>query len=190
MSVRRDQLPPSAADFGRAIDQIRREARERAAQLLSLLRRTDGTVAARLSATWSWLDRAGNTLLAEDAAAGSGLARPWITYSPPTDDTPANWPRTSAGSWATIARSRGITQHPRIMVYAAISTDGTAAGQLRLCVNGQPVTTGTIGANLNATATLPTFLYGADVEFTLQAQVTSGTGSVYGTTRYLYGVQS
>ncbi|MEV7599855.1 hypothetical protein AB0O91_20975 [Kitasatospora sp. NPDC089797] len=190
MSVRRDQLPTTAADFGRAVDQIRREARERAAQLLSLLRRADGTIAARVTATWSWLDRAGNTLIAEDPVAGSGLARPWVAYSPPTDDNSANWPRTAASSWTTIARSRGITQHPKVRIRAAVVTDSGTAGQIRLCVNGTPVATGAVGAELNTTAPLPSFVHMAEVEFTLQAQVTSGAGNVYGTTRYLYGVQS
>ncbi|MFJ2579959.1 hypothetical protein [Kitasatospora aureofaciens] len=155
---------------------------------MPLLRRADGTLAAQLASAWSWLDRTGNTVASEDPAGG--LARPWIVYSPPTDDNMANWPRTSATSWTVIARSRGFTQHPRVRTRASIATDGTAAGQLRLCVNGQPVATAAIGAELNATATLPGYLHMAEVEWTLQAQVTSGTGNVYGTTRYLYGVQS
>jgi hypothetical protein len=190
LSIRRDQLPAGIDGMGRAIADLQRQVRERAAQLIPLLRRADGTLAAQLAAAWSWLDKAGNTLVAEDTIAGAGLARPWVAYSPPTDDNSANWPRTSASSWTTIARSRGITQHPKIKVRAALSADSGTAGQLRLCVNSVPVITGAVGAELNATAALPSFAHMAEVEFTLQAQVTSGTGNVYGTTRYLYGVQS
>jgi hypothetical protein len=190
LSVRRDQLPAGADGIGRAIADLQRQVRERAAQLIPLLRRADGTLAAQLSAAWSWLDKAGNTLVAEDTVAGAGLARPWVAYSPPTDDNPANWPRTAATSWTTIARSRGITQHPKVKVRASMTTDSGTSGQVRLCVNGTPVATGAVGAELNTTAALPGFMHMAEVEFTLQAQVTSGSGSVYGTTRYLYGVQS
>ena len=134
-------------------------------------------------------DKAGHIIMADDLVAG-GLARPWVAYTAPTDENISNWPRTAAGSWTTIARSRGITQHPRVKVRAAIGADGTAVGQIRLCVDGTPVATGGLGAELNTTVSLPAFVHMNEVEFTLQAQVTSGSGSVYAMTRYLYGVQS
>lgn len=134
-------------------------------------------------------DKNGSIVLADDITAG-GLARPYIPYARPGNEDITTWPKTSAGTWTTIARSRGLSQHPRVRYRAAMATDGTAAGQIRLCVDGTPVLTGAIGTELNDTASLPAFNLMADIEFTLQAQVTSGAGNVYGMTRYLYGVQS
>lgn len=187
--MRRDQLTGTDA-IGRRLATLESKVRERAAQLTAYLRRADGSLAAQLSSAWSWLDKAGNQLVAEDAIAGSGLARPWIAYTAPVDDNYLNWPRTGAASWTTIARSRGIVQHPKLKIRTSMATDGTAAGQIRLCVNGSPIATGAIGAELNTVVAVPGFLYLTEVEFTIQAQVTSGSGSVYGVTRFLYGVQS
>jgi hypothetical protein len=143
-----------------------------------------GRVSTRAAIT-QILDALGGIILAPDPAGG--LARPWTTYTAPVAESMSLWPSTTSGTWTTIARSRGIVQHPALMIRASLGTDPGTTGQLRLCVGGVPVAVGQLGADLIATVPIgvPT---GTEVEFTLDAQRATGSGAVYGVVRYLYGV--
>lgn len=161
-----------------------------------IVRREDGSVALSI---WSaaggtqpvaiW-DRSANQIMVDDVTSGVGLARPYLTYTAPTDDNIANWPHTSAGSWTTISRSRGLTQHPRLQVRIDTSSDGGTAGQVRFSIDGTVMATVSTGTNITTTVSVPGYTYLHDTEFTIDAQRTSGSGNVYAMTRYLYGVQS
>ncbi|MGE7432749.1 hypothetical protein [Kitasatospora sp. NPDC001175] len=148
------------------------------------LRALQGRVSTR-AAISTILDALGSIVLAPDPAGG--LARPWTTYTAPAADSMALWPSTTAGTWTTIARSRGIVQHPALMIRASLGADPGTTGQLRLSVGGTPVAIGQPGADLIATVPIGAPV-GTEVEFTLDAQRVGGSGTVYGVVRYLYGV--
>ncbi|MFJ2196962.1 hypothetical protein [Streptomyces violaceusniger] len=135
------------------------------------------------------LDASGTEIFAEDVLNG-GLARPYLPLPIPTDDNPSNWPGTNSTSWTTLARSRGIVQHPYLRMSATPALDASTNGQVRIVADGTTLATGAVDSVLTATAALPSFAWGATVEFELQARRTAGTGVVRGMTRYLYGVQS
>lgn len=133
--------------------------------------------------------RRGEEIFVEDIKGG-GLARPYLPLPIPTQEDTSTWPTTTATSWATIGRSMGIAQHPYIRAVATIARPSGTSGQLRLVVDGTAVITGTENALLDGTAAVPNFAFGKEVEFELQARVTSGPDHVRGMTRYLYGVQT
>jgi hypothetical protein len=161
-----------------------------------VVRREDGSAAVTV---WSaaggtqpvtvW-DRAGNAILADDVITGLGLARPYLPYPSPTDETITNWPKTTAGSWTTISRSRGIIQHPKLTVRIDMATDGGTTGQIRFSIDGNVLVTASAGSGILTTVSVPAYAWSHDSEFTIDAQRLSGSGSVYAMTRYLYGVQS
>lgn len=133
-------------------------------------------------------DAQSNRLLVEDVAAG-GLYKPWIPYALPTTEDTTQWPSTTSTSWATVARSRALLQHPRMRYYfTAVNGDN---GQSRVLVDGQTMVTSASGAAAMAgTATVPGYEYDRDVEIEIQLRVTSGAGPVRIMPRYLYGVGS
>ncbi|MFI0736405.1 hypothetical protein ACH4S9_46660 [Streptomyces sp. NPDC021225] len=134
-------------------------------------------------------DAGGRELFAEDVKGG-GLARPYLPLPLPQTESTSAWPGTTSTSWTTLARSHGIVQHPYVRVSATPALDSATNGQIRLVADGTTLATGAEDSVLIATAALPSFTWGATVEFELQARRTAGTGTVRAMTRYLYGVQS
>lgn len=134
------------------------------------------------------LTASGDEIFSEDVETG-GLARPYLSYPAAVPADIATWPATDSTSWTTLSRVNGLAQHPRVQVYASIGSAG-ADGQLRITANGSTLATGATGANITGAYALPSFTFGAEITFELQARRTGGTGSIYGALRYLYGVQS
>ncbi|MFF5501269.1 hypothetical protein [Streptomyces roseolus] len=135
------------------------------------------------------VDADGNEIFAEDTVAG-GIARPYIPLPVPMEENTSKWPSTTSTTFATVGRSAGIIQQPKARVYAQVTSSGGATAQLQFRVNGTIVATGTAGQPLLATFAIPNYSYGMTAEFELQARVSSGTGTAYAMTRYLYGWQS
>ncbi|MFC8584233.1 hypothetical protein ACFUGD_06710 [Streptomyces sp. NPDC057217] len=133
-------------------------------------------------------DAKGTEIFAEDQAGG--IARPYIPLPVPMEENTLKWPSTTSTSFSTIARSNGIIQQPRARVLAQLTASSGATATLRFLVNGTVVATGTAGQPLLATFAIPSYSYNMTAEFELQARVSSGTGTAYGMTRYLYGYQS
>ncbi|MFB7452849.1 hypothetical protein [Streptomyces sp. NPDC056194] len=134
-------------------------------------------------------DADGAEIFAEDTVAG-GIARPYIPLPVPREESTSKWPSTTSTTFATVGRSNGIIQQPRARVYAQVTSSGGATAQLQFRVNGTIVATGTAGQPLAATFAIPSYTYGMEAEFELQARVSSGTGTAFAMTRYLYGYQS
>ncbi|MEF9883436.1 hypothetical protein [Streptomyces sp. P9-A4] len=136
-----------------------------------------------------FLDADGHEIFAEDTVA-HGLARPYLPLPIPTEEDVTRWPRTTSTAWTTIGRSAGIVQHPRLKIYAAMASSAGSSGQIRFLVGGTVVATASVGQPLVTEAAVPSYTYEGEFEFELQARITAGTGTVYGMTRFLYGVQS
>ncbi|RSS59584.1 hypothetical protein [Streptomyces sp. WAC01280] len=175
------------------------ELYEETGEFGTVLRRDDGSIALSIyrgpgtpntiPQALRLKDAGGREIFAEDTVVG-GLARPYIPLPIPMEESTNKWPSTTSTSFTTIGRSNGFIQQPRARVYAQVTASGGATGQLRFLVNGTTVATATAGQPLVATFAVPSFTYGVEAEFELQARVSSGTGTAYGMTRYLYGFQS
>ncbi|MFG3037772.1 hypothetical protein ACGFYZ_12770 [Streptomyces sp. NPDC048330] len=165
----------------------------------TVIRRDDGTIAFSLYRGQTapgtvpqairLVDADGAEIFAEDTVTG-GLARPYLPLPIPVEESTSKWPSTTSTSYTTIGRSSGFIQHPKVRIYAQLTASAGATAQLRFLINGTTVHTGAVGAPIAQTLAVPSFSFGAEAEFELQARVASGTGTAYGMTRYLYGVQS
>jgi hypothetical protein len=179
---RLDQLPTRPTDLWRTVRSVQREASERASQLLSVLRRTDGSQAMALGSGWTWYDQAGTAVLAEDAVAGVGLALPYLAMaSAPARYT--DWPTSTSATFEDIHRFTVYKQQ----AYASISVGHTSdvaatTGEAIVTVNGTQVGS-TISVTFSQAATTigPFALPGAirgQVEIRVQARRTGGAGGI------------
>ncbi|MGW4803012.1 hypothetical protein [Kitasatospora sp. NPDC004272] len=181
MGIVQDQMPPTPQTMWQAIRQLQRQGVERAARLMSVLRRQDSSVAATLGTSWAWMDLAGTTVVSEDAVAGTGLARPYIPMMPaPARYT--DWLASTSSTFEDIHRFT-IKKH---QAYAYISLGYTSdlagtTGTVQVTVNG--TVTGSLPVTfLIAAATIGPFVLPGpllgQVEIRVQAQRTAGTGAV------------
>lgn len=112
-----------------------------------LLRRQDGSLAFSVFASQGsgvnqfaalW-DASGNIILSDDAASGSGLARPYLPVPmwPAFDAGWDYWPRTSGTSMVELWGGQFYRQQPQLAVVIKASMDTAgAAGQVQLTVGG------------------------------------------------------
>ncbi|MEK9521466.1 hypothetical protein MIU24_19030 [Streptomyces venezuelae] len=165
------------------------------------IRRDDGTTAFNVARTpladpsqaqaVRMMDAAGNEIVSEETVSPEGgLARPYLPLPIPQDENTATWPGTAATTWTTVARSRGIVQHPRLWVYAVMTRPAGVTAQMQLLVDGTPAIVGAANANLTGAGNVPGYSFSKAVEFELQVRLTAGTGTVRAMVRYLYGIQS
>ncbi|SNR33161.1 hypothetical protein [Blastococcus mobilis] len=131
----------------------------------------------------SWLDRTGNTVLADDTDSGQGLARPYVPivfYRSRNSD----WPTVTGGDWQTVYRAKAPKQQPRLLVRAfAGATDGSTSGELRVMINGTQhgSTQAVVGATVGEFIFGPDAVAGShmsDLSVEIQARVTAGTGGI------------
>lgn len=182
MTRRLDQLPPSPSDLWRTVKRLERTIAERAAQLLTVLRRTDGSLALGISPGWAWYDQGGTAVLAEDAVSGQGLALPYL----PMTSAPArytDWQATTNGTFEDIHRITAYKQQPYAYVSIGHASDVAATtGEVQVTVNGVAVASATAVAFVVAAVTVGPFaLPGAirdQVEIRVQARRTGGAGNV------------
>ncbi|MEL3944506.1 hypothetical protein [Streptomyces sp. LNU-CPARS28] len=132
------------------------------------------------------LDAQGHGLLIEDITAG-GLYKPWLPLPAMFSNEITDWPSTTSGSFVTIQRTRALLQHPRIRAAATAGVSGNTA-ELRLRVD--ETTVATTGNIMRGTYAVPDYAVDKDVSIELQLRRASGTGTVWGTCEYLYGVGS
>ncbi|MFF4246212.1 hypothetical protein ACFYY2_17340 [Streptomyces sp. NPDC001822] len=163
-------------------------------------RREDGTRALSIygypaggneAQAWTWYDRDGTIVLAEDAGSGTGLARPWIPMTAPTPSDPALWGKTTAGAFTTVATSYNVKWQPRLRVFANTTLVGTATGEVQFAVNGVawgPVVTA--GTSLDYTGVLDNVEIGEMFTLDVQGRRLTGTGSVAAQVRMIYGRQT
>ncbi|MEW1803193.1 hypothetical protein ACIGO7_35255 [Streptomyces virginiae] len=178
---RQDQFPGQLSDVGRTLAAVRRELRERAANFVPRLRRSDNTTAATLGTTWAWHDRSGNEVVAEDADAW-GLGRPWL----PIPMTPAL--TFTATSWTTMYRGTWQVQNPVILAEYSVAAPASTVAQARLVLDvGGTITqlgsttTATAGTEVSASFTVDPIghglAHGNAGSLYIQVQRTSGTGT-------------
>lgn len=140
---------------------------------------------------WTWYDRAGSVVLAEDSASGTGLARPWIPTTAPTPSDTALWGKTTVASFTTIATSYNVKWQPLLRVFAHTAAIGTATGDVQYAING--VAWGpsvAVGATLDYTGPLDGVGIGEQYTLDVQARRVTGTGSIAAQVRMIYGRQT
>lgn len=182
MTQRRGLLPADPSDLWRTVKRLERTMSERAGQLLTTLRRTDGSLAFGSTPGWTWYDPQGTAILAEDAVAGQGLALPYLTMSSaPARHT--DWQATTSGSFEEIHRITAYKQQPYAYVSIGHAADVAATtGEVQVTVNGVAIDSPTAVAFIVAAVTVGPFpLPGAirdQVEIRVQARRTGGAGNV------------
>lgn len=138
-------------------------------------------------------DIGGHEIISDDVKTG-GLARPWLALLPPQDLGVTRWPQTSSASWTPIARSFNPVWQPQLRLYMPTSAGSGTKGQIKVLVNGADFGsavsagstfdhTGPVSANFDAD-------FAGLFTVEVQAQVTSGTGSVYAQPQMMFGIQS
>jgi hypothetical protein len=158
------------------------------------LRRDDGTAAIELGTTgsgdqfWAGWDRAANVVLSDDAAAGQGLARPWLPH-PVINVLSTEIPTTSSATYIAMQSSgQVIKQQPYAELEALVLSTGGGIGNARFTCNGSPigsvmpVTSGLFAWQAIQTVALPGN-YNDRVRLELEVQRTNGAGAVGGVFR-------
>lgn len=169
------------------------------------LRREDGSTLFSLFAgqgetnqAWSWRDRAGNQVLADDTTSGSGLARPYlpVQLQPAFDGGWDYWPRTSATAMTELWYGIVYKQQPRIVVAveAAMDTSG-ATGFIEVRINGvaqgSPTSIGftALPYTLGPFSLTP-FAHMQQITVSLMGRRNTGTGAIRASVTSAYTIQS
>lgn len=188
-----DRLPSSPQSMWQAIKDLQRQAAQRASRVLTALRRADQSIALDLSrATWAWLDRSGQQILAEDAVSGLGLPYLPIMFAPARY---TDWLASTSGTFEDIWRATISRQQACAYLAIGATTDASGTtGEVQVTVNGQlagsaiPVAF-TVAATTVGPVALPGPLRG-QVEIRVQARRTAGTGAVRCAVLAASGIQS
>ena len=170
------------------------------AQQAMWLRREDGSVFFACFASggpgsetqaWTFYDRGGSIVFAEDTNSGAGLARPYLPLTAPVSNDPATWPRGAAATFTAIATSYNTRWQPRMRVFALTSVVGTATGEVQFAIDGNPWGAAvTAGTPLDVTDVIPDVGIGRQFQLDVQARRLSGTGSIAAQVFMIYGCQS
>lgn len=167
-----------------------------------LLRREDGTLLFACFAdpdsvngetqAWTFYDRSGTAIFAEDTNSGSGIARPWLALFPPNANDTATWPKTTATAFTSIATSYNRRWQPRMRVFVHTAVIGTATGEVRLSIEGTPWGAAvSAGNNLDVLDVIPGGLdLSAQFKLEVEARRLTGTGSIAAQVRMMYGIGS
>lgn len=147
--------------------------------------------------TFGLWDNAGNTLWTDDAQAGQGIARPYLSF-PMVPWTSNLWASTSAGTWTTLLVGGPPKQQPKVFLEGAINVPNGVTAQLRLwdAINNVQIgsTVTVSSAPSGATWTIgPAAIGGGHLGLLglqIQAQITAGAGTVQVTCYTSYGQQS
>ncbi|MFJ3878077.1 hypothetical protein ACIPW5_11515 [Streptomyces sp. NPDC090077] len=194
MTQRRALLPADPSDLWRTLKRLERTISERAGQLLTALRRPDGTLAFSGTAGWTWYDQGGTAILAEDAFSGQGLALPYLAMAAaPARYT--DWPGSTSGTFEDIHRISAYKQQASAFVIVGHTSDaGPTTGEFQVTVNGSTVAAATAVTFSQAATTIGPFaLPGAirdQIDIRVQARRTAGAGSVKTTVLAASQIQS
>ncbi|MFE4311489.1 hypothetical protein ACFRR6_36150, partial [Streptomyces sp. NPDC056891] len=158
------------------------------------LRREDGGLALACYAyppsgseaqSWRLYDRTGNVIMAEDAASGSGLARPYlpVPLGPAYEGSWDYWPRASGTTTTRLWQGRFYKQLPRLalVMQASMDTSG-ATGTIELAVGGTVRASASVTFSVGYFSLGPYTLDGYDhmqqIDITVQGRRTAGTGAL------------
>jgi hypothetical protein len=144
----------------------------------------------------SMYDKAGNTIFAEDAQSGTGLANPYIASGGFIDLTVPTATTTST-SYAALQWADHFQQHPNVTEAVLVYTPSGTTGQIRLTVGGVQIVSASIPSNTFTVWYLGpiawptgTFAVGQRVLLALEAKVNSGAGPIGVRGMGPWGVQS
>lgn len=167
-----------------------------APQMATVIRRVDNSLA---FAVWTSsttgvqpvriYDLNSNVIFADDTAAGGGLAIPWLSIPAPTPNVVTG---ATSAVWTTIAQSVGFFHHPKVRIIADIYVP-SGTGQIRVSIGGTVVATGGSNAAIDTTVDVPSWAWGGvpqQKEILFQAIRNSGTGTISGAVRCMYGRQT
>lgn len=157
------------------------------------LRREDGSMAMSIRAqpsvqgvdtqAWTYWDRSGNPILAEDTTSGVGLALPYLPLAPWAPARYTDWLSTTSSTFEDIHRATIYKMQPWASVTVGHTTDvsGTT-GQIQLTIGGTAYGSPTsVAFQISAVTVGPFQLPGdfrSQVELRIQARRTAGTGNV------------
>ncbi|XQE88141.1 hypothetical protein ACN24M_24710 [Streptomyces microflavus] len=140
---------------------------------------------------WTFYDRSGNNILAEDTSSGVGLARPYLPLNAPVALDSTTWPRGFAATFSTISVAWNTLWQPKMRLYALTSTVGTATGEVQVLVEGNPWgPVVTAGAAFDHTDVIPDVQLGRQFQIEVQARRLTGTGSIAAQVFMIYGRQT
>lgn len=192
-----DQLPQGPQALWQAIRRLQRDVAERGAQLLTILRRTDGSTAMTVgtpAAGWALYDQSANAVLAEDTLSGAGLALPYLqnVFAPARY---TDWLASTSATFEDVHRAtiKKLQPYAYVSLGYAADTSGTT-GEVQVTVNGTPIGTPTavtfaIGAVSVGPFALPG-AYKSQIEIRVQAHRTGGTGTIRCAVLAASGLQS
>jgi hypothetical protein len=167
--------------------------------------REDGTVAAAnadlnptvapFKQSFQILDRQSNIILADDTNGGIGLAVPLVPVPQMIDADATRWPQTTAGAFKQIGLCFLLKQNPGLYANFYVGCDAGTTGRVRLKVDGTVVATSPTATNSFAVWSFSYYwpagwVFLSQSTLSLEAEVLSGSGSVYATPLLLSGVQS
>jgi hypothetical protein len=105
----------------------------------------------------------------------------------PFDADPTRWPQTSLTSYTAISTSYNVAWHQQLHVRLTTTTSGGGVGNVRITINGTqwgPVVAA--GAPFDYTDALPAGIaIGDEYQLTVEAQRTSGAGTVHAQTQLI-----
>lgn len=140
---------------------------------------------------WTFYDREGNNVFAEDTNSGAGLARPYLPLNAPVANDSTTWPKGFAATFTAIATSYNTKWQPRMRVFALTTVIGTATGDVQLAIDGNPWGAAvTAGSPLDVTDVIPDVRIGRQFQLEVQARRLTGTGSIAAQVFMIYGCQS
>ncbi|MDX3087199.1 hypothetical protein PV620_30305 [Streptomyces sp. ME02-6978a] len=134
---------------------------------------------------WTWYDRSGNVVFAEDTNSAKGLARPYIPIpmGPDFGGGWDYWPRTSGTGTVPLWSGAFYKQLPRlsIVVQASMDTSG-ATGQLEMTVQGQVTgpaqSVGFVAGWFTFTADVSGYDHMQQLDVVIRGRRTAGTGTL------------
>lgn len=172
-------------------------------QQATVIRRMDGSLA---FAVWTSAttgaqkvviyDKNSNGIFADDVnSPGGGLAVPWIPIPMPVNSVAAaaqtGYFNTTSSTFVRVARSIGFFQHPKVFIDVQMSFGASTTGQARIKIGGDVIVT--YSASGSGVYDIPNWQYpGYPVQMDVELEMirNTGTGTVYATTRAIYGRQS
>lgn len=143
-------------------------------------------------------DEAGSIVVSDDAAAGQGLATPYI----PLQAVPTSWhasrqQTTTSGTFTPLWTVTGARQHPRLRVYLMVQCDAGVSAEIRVhdpststVIAGPTTTAAGAFTYVTLTGALPAGAHLAQIKLDVEMRVASGAGTVGTSLIYALGVQS
>lgn len=137
---------------------------------------------------WTFYDREGNIIFAEDTNSGTGIAKPYIPLTAPVSGDNTTWPHGTSATFAGISNSYNTKWQPHMRIYAVTAAVGTATGEVRLAIDGNPWgPTVSAGAVIDYTDLVPDVRIGNLFLLEVQARRLTGTGSIAAQVFLIYG---